>query len=203
MATPSTPELSRGSARCPLSFEDWELLDEDEEGELVDGFLEEEEVSSFINELVTATLLAILVEWLRPRGGFVGGSDAKYKATPRRGRKADLAVYLPGRRPEPRGIITTPPDVIVEIVSPTPRDQRRDRVEKLADYAAFGAHYYWIVDPELRAFEILELVDGRYAHTIGVSEGVIEPVPGCDGLRIDVDAIWSEVDRLVAEGEGR
>jgi Uma2 family endonuclease len=203
MATPSTPEHSRGSARGPMSFEDWELLDEDEEGELIDGFLEEEEVSSFINELVTAMLLRLIGNWLEGRGGFVGGSHAKYKATPRRGRKADLAVYLPGRRPEPRGIITTPPDVIVEIVSPTPRDQRRDRVEKLADYAAFGARYYWLVDPELRAFEILELVDGRYAHAIGVSEGVIDPVPGCEGLRIDVDAIWREVDRLIAAGEGR
>jgi Uma2 family endonuclease len=186
-----------------MSFEDWELLDEDEEGELVDGFLEAEEESSFLNARVAAILIARLVEWIRPRGGFVGGSDAKYKATPRRGRKADLAVYLPGRRPEPRGIITTPPDVIVEIVSPTPRDQRRDRLEKLADYAAFGARYYWLVDPELRAFEILELVDGRYAHAIGVSEGVIDPVPGCEGLRIDVDAIWREVDRLIAEGDGR
>lgn len=199
MATPSNPELTRRAARVPMTFEEWERLDEDEDGELVDGFLVEEEVSSFINELVTATLLAILIEWLKPRGGFVGGSDAKFRATPRRGRKADLAVYLPGRRPEPRGIVTTPPDIIVEIASPTPRDQRRDRVEKVADYAAFGARFYWIVDPELRTFEILELTGGRYAHAVGVSEGIIDPVPGCEGLRLDVDALWREIDRLLAE----
>lgn len=199
MATPSNPELTRRAARVPMTFEEWERLDEDEDGELVDGFLVEEEVSSFINELVTATLLAILIEWLKPRGGFVGGSDAKFRATPRRGRKADLAVYLPGRRPEPRGIVTTPPDIIVEIASPTPRDQRRDRVEKVADYAAFGARFYWIVDPELRTFEILELTGGRYAHAVGVSEGIIDPVPGCQGLRLDVDALWREIDRLLAE----
>jgi hypothetical protein len=28
--------------------------------------------------------------------------------------------------------------------------------------------------------------------------GTIERVPGCEGLVVDVDAIWAEVDRLLA-----
>ncbi len=27
-------------------------------------------------------------------------------------------------------------------------------------------------------------------------EGVTEDVPGCPGLRLDLDALWAEVDRL-------
>ncbi len=197
----SQQALSTTPPPLELSLADWWALAEDEPGELVDGFLEEEEMPDFVHEILVSWLVHFFHGHVSRRGGFVVGSETKLAVAPDRGRKPDLAVYLPGRpRPTARGPIDVPPDVAVEVVSPSPRDGRRDRVEKVAEYAAFGIRYYWIVDPQLRSLEILELgPEGFYVHLLGVSRGVVEEVPGCEGLRLDVDALWAEIDRVEAE----
>lgn len=113
----------------------------------------------------------------------------------------DIVVYFAGAaRPEARGLVTVPPTLVVEVVTDTPRDERRDRIEKLAEYATAGARFYWLVDPALRSFEILELgPDGRYVHAAAVTGGVMDPIPGCPGLRIDVEALWAEVDAFIGD----
>ena len=138
---------------------------------------------------------SMLRSWILPRGGRVAGSDAKFAVTSQRGRKPDLTVYLPGRLPPRRGLIRVPPDIMIEIVSASPRDGQRERVEKLDEYAAFGVRHYWIVDPQLRSLEVFELGrDGRYARALGAAEGTLEDVPGCEGLTLDLDALWAEID---------
>jgi Uma2 family endonuclease len=181
-----------------LSLEEWFALPEDAPGELVDGRLEEEETPDYLHERLVILLGQILNTWISPQGGLVAGSEAKFAVGSRRGRKPDLTVYLPGsRRPPARGLIRVPPDIAIEIVSPTPRDGRRDRVEKLVDYAAFGVAWYWLLDPQLRSLEILELDgQGRYLHALGASSGTLETIPGCEGLALDLDSLWAAIDAL-------
>jgi len=173
-------------------------MDEDEPGELVDGRLEEEEVPDLIHELVVTWLTHVLRMWAG-RNGFVFGSGGKYKVRADRGRKPDVAAYLhlETRRPPARGLVRVPPDIAVEVVSPSPRDERRDRIEKMDEYASFGVSYYWILDPSLQSLEIFELTDGRYARAARATEGRLESVPGCPGLQLDLDDLWSEISRLI------
>ena len=191
---PAVPALGRR-----LTLEEWASMDEDEPGELVDGRLEEEEVPDLVHELVVMWLGRIFGNWLGTRG-FVFGSDAKYAVRRDRGRKPDLAVYLSEETKLPmRGVVRVPPDIVVEVVSPSPRDERRDRVEKMDEYAAFGVRFYWLFDPSLLSLEIFELVDGRYARTAHAMKGTMQSIPGCEGLTIDLDEIWSRISKLQKE----
>jgi Uma2 family endonuclease len=187
-----------------LSLEQWAALAEDESGELVDGRLVEEETPNVIHELIVGWLLAVLRAWVVPRGGLVLGSETKLAVAPGRGRKPDVAVYLPGRRKPPgrASLVHEPPSLVVEIVSVRARDGRRDRIEKVGEYAAFGVPYYWLIDPQLLTLEVLaRTAEGAYAHALGATEGVITSVPGCEGLTLDLDGLWAEVAALDGENE--
>ena len=185
-----------------MTLAEWAALDEDAEGELVDGVLVEEEMGSFVHDGVVAWIIGLFHVWARTSGARVAASEVKYGVAARRGRRPDVTVYLASApKPPARGLIRVPPSIAVEVLTPTPRDQRRARVEKLREYAAFGVRFYWLVDPELRSLEILELgPDGQYIHRVAATVGSIDPVPGCAELVIDLDALWREVDAILDEG---
>jgi len=172
-------------------------MPEDAPGELVAGHLHEEEMADPIHELAVTWLIALFREWLGKRG-FVFSSDVRMALSDQLGRKPDVAVFLPGgHHPPRRGALQHPPDIVVEVVTPSPKDERRDRVEKMTEYAAFGVHFYWLVDPALGSLEIFELgKDNRYTKVLGETEGVITPVPGCTGLELSLNELWDDLNRL-------
>lgn len=180
-----------------LTLNEWGGLPEDVPGEFVDGRLVEDEVPDYLHEVLVAWLARELGNWAESVGAIVGSSDARFALSATRGRKADLTVYFPGRRPPARGVISVPPDIAVEVVSPSLRDQRRDREEKMAEYADFGIPFYWLVDSKQHSFEIYErLADGRYARSVQSTSGILHSIPGCPGLKLDLDAMWTKGDIL-------
>lgn len=185
----------------PLTFEEWSTLPEDQPGEWVEGWLVEEEMPSFVHEFVVGFLVQELGAWARGHGAIVLGSEWKMRVNADRGRKADTVVYL-ADDPRPRGrdtVAHTPPSVVIEVVTPTPRDARRDRVAKLDEYAVFGVRFYWIVDPQIRTLEIYERAGTRFTRVLGASEGSGVAIPGLEGLQLDLDHLWREVEALEAE----
>jgi Uma2 family endonuclease len=189
-----------------LSLDDWLALPDELSGELVDGRLREEEMPDPIHELAVTWLIALFRAWLGGQG-FVFGSELRLAISPEVGRKPDIVVIFPGEpRPPRRGALRTPPTLVVEVVSPSPSDERRDRVEKMAEYAAFGIRFYWLVDPALGSLEIFELLPssgssgGRFVKLEGRTSGTFAAA-GCEGLTIDLDALWAELDRLGDEDD--
>jgi Uma2 family endonuclease len=193
--------LTPSVLRERITLEEWCELDEEERGEFVDGTLVEEEVPGTVHEVIVAWLLFVLMRWRPSKRTLVLASGHKMVVSSRRGRIPDLVVYLETTsRPPPSGVTRAPPSIVVEVISTPARDVRRDRVDKLAEYAAFGVCWYWLVDPKLRSFEILELgADGKYVHALAATSGRLENVPGCPGLVLDVDGAWTEVDAYLAD----
>jgi Uma2 family endonuclease len=184
-----------------MTVHEWAAMPEDEPGELSDGLLEDEEEADPTHETAVLWLGSLLRTWIVSLGGFAFASGVKFALSNIRGRKPDLSVFFPGGPPLPRrGAVSVPADIAVEVLSPSPADQRRDRITKLTEYAAFGVRFYWMLDPTARTFEILQLrPDGRYIHVLGATEGKLPEIPGCAGLSLDLAELWREIDRLGPE----
>lgn len=188
---------------APLTLEAWADLDEDEPGELVDGWLVEDEEPTHPHEAVVAWLMWVLGGWARPQGALVFASEHKIGVAPARGRKPDVCLYPPGTRLGRGALSRTAPRLVVEVLSPRPRDVRRDRHEKMGDYARFGVRSYWLIDPQAKLLEMFELgPEGRYTAALSATEGQV-PAPGFQDLVLDLDQLWADVDRVIgAEEEG-
>ncbi|MDC0749764.1 Uma2 family endonuclease [Polyangium mundeleinium] len=186
----------------PMTLEQWADMDDDEPGELVDGVLVEEEVPTNLHELIVSWVSYALMTWAKERGGRVFGSDHKLGVSARRGRKPDVTVYAPRTKMSWQASLSRiPPLIVVEVISRRARDVRRDRAEKLGDYARFGVRWYWLVDPEARLIEVLELgADGRYTIAMQASTERVA-VPGCEPLELELADLWKTVDEAMAEGD--
>ncbi|HEY2370255.1 MAG TPA: Uma2 family endonuclease [Polyangiaceae bacterium] len=184
-----------GAAR-KMTVEQWGELDDHDHRELVDGVLEEAEMPAPIHDLVMFWLGSLLYPYFRKRGGFSFGEGPRLAVRRDRGRVPDVSCFVRDRRLGRESTVRTAPDIVIEIISPRPREARRDRIDKLADYAEMGAKQYWLVDPKLRTFEILQLgAKRKYTTVIAASSGKLRRIPTFPGLVIDIDDLWSEVDR--------
>jgi Uma2 family endonuclease len=77
--------------------------------------------------------------------------------------------------------IEGPPDLVVEILSPSTAG--RDRGIKLERYRLFGVPEYWVVDPDAGAIEVWDLAAGAREPVEWNAEGRLRWAPG-DGAAV-------------------
>jgi Uma2 family endonuclease len=87
--------------------------------------------------------------------------------------------------------IAGPPDVCIEILSPSSR--KRDEVTKYSRYVRYGVPGYWIVDLRKRRIRVYEAVDGRYALLNDASEGDQVLSRGFPDLRLDPAEVFAAI----------
>ena len=104
-------------------------------------------------------------------------------------REPDLAVFQASTIIEQDGRIHSAPQLLVEVLSPA--NTRRDREEKLADYASLGVPEVWVVSPEARTIEVLYLEDGQLHRHALLADGTLKPRHFPD-VQIPIAEIWPD-----------
>lgn len=87
---------------------------------------------------------------------------------------------------------TVAPDWVCEVASPSTRGY--DRLVKLRLYARVGVPFVWIVDPESRFVEVLELGSSRaYVIVGGAGDDAAARLQPFDAVPLDLAAMWAAV----------
>ncbi len=179
----------------PLTYDDLlEMPDDGKRREVLGGELLVNPAPRRDHQVVSANLDWILQRFLRSSGAgrvfthpvnlYLGRHDIV---------QPDLVVIRENRLQiyRPEGIIDEPPDIVVEILSPSTRGI--DLVRKTALYARSGVPEYWIADPERRILVISKLQGEDYAPVDPDVDGWIAS-PTLPGLRVDPSEVFSDLD---------
>jgi Uma2 family endonuclease len=147
------------------------------------------------HQIVLARLHALLEPWAVPKGGGAW-MNPDLRLGEHDVREPDLIAWWSGQSVPLDGQMRDVPDLIVEVISPRPRDVRRDREEKLVEYCAFGVPHYWTVEPLHRTFEayLRQRATGQgwtYGRVLLATNGIVTPLVG---PALDLDALWRDLD---------
>jgi Uma2 family endonuclease len=141
-----------------ITIEEFMAMPDTDGYELIDGQLVEKKSMGAESSYVAAQILFLLGIFLRDRKlGWVFGADAVYQCFGSRftGRKPDCSFIRYGRLPHdwvPKGHVTIPPDLAIEVVSPN--DLAYEVKAKAELYLSAGIPLVWVVYPEFRSVEI-------------------------------------------------
>jgi len=87
-------------------------------------------------------------------------------------------------------------DLLMEVVSDSPADRKRDNEQKLIDYAAAKVAEYWIVDHERKVVIVHGLDGGAYSVLGEYIRGQIAASRLLEGFAIDVAALFAAAENI-------
>ena len=152
----------------------------------------------YLHELIVGLARSAAPELGRARGALVAGSGAKFAVRPNRGRMPDLTVFLAGGpRPPKRGLIAVPPTRSPSKLSPLPPATSGATAWRSSSSTLPSASSG--IGSSIRssgASKCSSWVRTDATHTRRQSRKTQSTVPGCEGLRFDVCALWAEMDAL-------
>ncbi len=149
--------------RPRLSFADLERMPEDgRRYELYDGELSEVPSPLPVHQRVAFNLAEALREYERGRGGLVFVAPLAIVLDEFNVVQPDVVFFTADRigAIDMRRVIRQPPDLAVEVLSPS--TEQTDRGRKLRLLARFGVREYWLVDPLEQTIEQLALEGDDY-----------------------------------------
>ena len=115
--------------------------------------------SGSLHAIIAATLAEILCDFVKPRKlGWVFGAEGGFHIhhDPDTVRAPDVAFVSTERMPAsvPLGFFPGPPDLAVEILSPS--DRASEVIAKVQEWLHAGCRAVWVVDPETETITVHE-----------------------------------------------
>ena len=152
-----------GGQRRSWTFAEYRALPDDgQRYEVLDGELVVVPSPNRRHQSIIVDLVLLLRPWLDARGGgrlYIAPLDVRlHECTVCQPDLLVIAAADLARHPE--GYVDGPPLLACEILSRSTRG--RDLIRKRSLYARFGVPWYWIVDPDGRSIEELQLDGDAY-----------------------------------------
>ena len=92
------------------------------------------------------------------------------------------------------GKLHSAPELIIEVLSPGAKNERRDREAKMRLYSRRGVREYWILDWKLQSIEVFRSKNDEFAPVLVLIKGDKLESPLLPGLSVAVDQLFIGVD---------
>lgn len=144
---------------------------------------------SFTHQRLVDTLHSALKAFVQQRDlGVTAFAPLAVRLWPGKIREPDILFYAQASLSRIGELVSGPPDLAVEVISPGTR--RLDRHDKFYEYAQAGIAEYWLVDPETQSVEVYALDDGVYTLLVQARAGGTAFSQLLDGFAISGDALF-------------
>lgn len=164
----------------------WDFPDDGQRRELIDGVLYVTPLARARHQLVVFELVYPFGGWTKRHGGqvFPGCNVDLERGTHL---EPDVVFLRPGREVGDVLSLTEPPDLVVEVSSPSTK--RYDLGVKRDRYAQYGIPEFWFVDLDGDVILVCVLTEGGYAETVIYRRGDVIHTQVMPGLEIHVDDV--------------
>lgn len=174
-----------------VSFADLQRMPDDgNRYELYDGELRVVPAPMPIHQRVARRLFEVLIDHMRVAGGEVFHAPFDIVLTEYDVVEPDLMYFGPEKaaRIKPCEYVRFPPDLAIEVLSPS--TARIDRGRKSELLAKHRVPEYWLVDSQAQTMEVRIERGGGYPDAIVLGEGIYQSVT-LPGLAIDVETLFA------------
>jgi Uma2 family endonuclease len=174
-----------------VTYEEWLSMPESRNEEVVNGVIQQMASPTWSHCDIVDNIRDLILPQVDKRAVRVTTSqfDLVVRLNPLTARVPDLAVFEKSTVIEKDGRIHSAPQLVVEVLSPS--NTRREREEKLGDYASLGVPEVWVVSPEGMTVEVLYLEEGFLRRVQILAEGILTP-KHFPAVHMDIAAIWPE-----------
>ena len=133
--------------------------------EYVDGEVVERNMGEAQHSEIQGRLIEIFYE-LRKVKALFARPELRLRLREATYRIPDVSVFAGA--PPAESVPSTPPYIVIEIVSPD--DRYTALVEKLGEYRAWGVSHVWLIDPQTRKLAEYGADGLRFVHSLAMPE---------------------------------